>query len=626
MREKSSGWQGRRLRIDLTKGIIEEENLSSSYLRDWLGGRGFNIEVISREAPEGLDPFDPEAPLCFAIGPLAGTLAPCSSWTSLAARSPLTYPCTYAYEDMGGHWGAELKFAGYDQIVIKGRAEKPVFIVIEDQRVEIKEANDLWGMDTRRCTLAIQEKLKEREAKVLCIGPAGERRVRFATVVNCFSWKGGRLGLGAVMGSKNLKAIVVRGRGSVTIDDPKGFFSLCHTLYEKISHDPYAQILGKDGTLFPLKFIELGFFGNQNVRLEEDGLKSEDYRNQHFQSRDACFSCPIHCGRYSSVKSDDAHFGGFGLEDLLNLGPRIGLYQWETILRIVRFCLLMGLDTVSMGGMISWFMESGDILYNNEMVPKRGDAETVFQFMEGIVSREGDIGKMLGEGILRVAQNLGKGENGSLPVVKGVEEASFDPRVRPGTALSFSLSPRGGYLGLLGCWEIPEMAEYYRPRLEESIGKTISFPLTRNEEIKLIANMETREVAASLVGVCPLIVSRLYTYSLPDLSSVLQKLTGMDIAEQDLTARIEKVIDLERLYRGADGMTRDMDTYPQKYFHQEVPSGKWRGRKLEKEEWNESLSLYYRIRRWNGETGLPQADLLSKWGLKEKRGKYSASP
>ena len=259
------GWSGKRARVDLTTGEKGTEPLDLNTLRRWIGGRGLNAYTMYSESQAGTDPFSPENPLCFAVGPLSGTFAPCSGWFNAASFSPMFHPPTYGEINIGGHWGPELKFAGYDQLIVTGRAQKPVYLWVDDDHIEIRDGHLLWGKGTRQTTLMIQEELGDRGVQVLCIGPAGERGVRYASLLNTFSWIGERLGFGAVMGSKNLKAIAVRGSRPVHIAKPEKFMETCFQARQKIALDPFIQRLSDEGTLFllePANRIGLGAFKN----------------------------------------------------------------------------------------------------------------------------------------------------------------------------------------------------------------------------------------------------------------------------------------------------------------------------------------------------------------------------
>ena len=241
------GWAGQRLRVNLTTGEIKKEPLSYEYRRKWIGGRGFNSDVIYNEVPVHLDPYDPEARVCFGMGPISGTAAPSTGRVTVSCKSPLTGG--FGDSNMGGHWGAEVKFAGYDQIIVQGKAKNPVYIWIDDDKVEIRDARHLWGKFPREADQMIKEELKDEDIHIMLIGPAGENMVRFASTYNDVWRCAGRTGTGGVIGSKNLKGIATRGSGTVKIAEPKKMMDVCNRLRQTFKNDPMKIGLNVFGSL-----------------------------------------------------------------------------------------------------------------------------------------------------------------------------------------------------------------------------------------------------------------------------------------------------------------------------------------------------------------------------------------
>ena len=296
------GWCGQRLRIDLSKGTITKESLSYEYRRKWIGGRGMNSEVIYREVPPNLDPLDPDARVCFGVGPISGTAAPATGRVTVSCKSPLTGG--FGDSNMGGHWGAELKYAGYDQIIVQGRAPKPVYVWIDDDRVEIRDARHLWGKFPREADAMIKQELGDEDIHIVVIGPAGENLVRFASTFNDVYRAAGRTGHGAVIGSKNLKAIAVRGYGSVKIARPKEFFDVCNRLRQKFKTDPMRKFLYEIGSLSLINvanhdgWLSVNNF-KQGAHPEAWRMSGEEHAKTVLKHREGCFACPI--SRLSSV-------------------------------------------------------------------------------------------------------------------------------------------------------------------------------------------------------------------------------------------------------------------------------------------------------------------------------------
>src|SRR5512139_2094261 len=240
------GWTGKRLRIDLKLRRAWSEDIPEGDLHQWLGGRGINASFFNQNLPSLAS--SPENPIAFAVGPLTGTLAPCSGWTSIASFSPFSDPPRYAFTRMPGHFGVPLKGAGFDQCILQGKADRPVYLLIDNGKVKFEEAGHLWGKGTTETTVAIQDEKGDRSIEVLCIGPAGERQLPFANVIHRLSWTGDHLGLGYLFGVKNLKAIAVRGKKPVALQDPQGFLNLCLILKDRIQKDRKIETLKEEGT------------------------------------------------------------------------------------------------------------------------------------------------------------------------------------------------------------------------------------------------------------------------------------------------------------------------------------------------------------------------------------------
>jgi aldehyde:ferredoxin oxidoreductase len=300
----TTGWTGKRLVVDLSAQKARVEEIPMEDLHAYLGGRGLNAKFF-------FDAFAPSAsssasapPIAFGVGPLAGTLAPCSGWTSIATISPNPDSPKYVQAGLPGHWGPQLKFAGFDQLVVQGKSASPIYLAIENGKVRFEDARHVWGADTSETTIRLHEEKEGREAEVLCIGPAGENGVLFANVTHRFSWTADHVGLGYVLGSKNLKAIVLRGTAPVTLQNPERFLELCRSLVEQISRNPHAAGLKEKGTFSRLG-VNGGGLGIRNYSETSERNFEErwatDYLKKYHAGREGCFACPIHCGRISEA-------------------------------------------------------------------------------------------------------------------------------------------------------------------------------------------------------------------------------------------------------------------------------------------------------------------------------------
>ena len=372
MEDRVKGWTGKRLLIDLGMQRAWTEEILPEELQLGIGGRGLNGRFFLDRVPSSAGPSDPENPIAFSVGPLSGTYAPCGGWTSISTLSPLSFPSAYAHGSLPGHWGPKLKFAGFDQLIITGKAENPVCLTIEGEKVTFEKGKGLWGKDTVETTAAIEEDKRDRNIEVLCIGPAGENLVLFANVTNRFSWTADHIGLGYLFGLKNLKAIAVRGNRPVSLHDPDRFHHLCVTLRQRMQRDPHGTRLKEEGSFLLLKQNNGGFgIRNYNESSSPDvqAKWASTYFTDYFYGKEACFSCPLHCGRITDVNGN--YFGGVHVESAWSLGPRMGIDDWGKRVLLHRICQLLGLDPSSTGSLLSWIMDCYEkgILSSQELGP-----------------------------------------------------------------------------------------------------------------------------------------------------------------------------------------------------------------------------------------------------------------
>jgi aldehyde:ferredoxin oxidoreductase len=350
------GWTGKRLRIDLSLQKAWTEDIPLADLRRWFGGRGLNASFFSQHFQTPVSPSSPDNAIAFAVGPLTGTLAPCSGWTSIASFSPLSDSPVYGYTRMPGHFGASLKGAGFDQCVLQGKADRPVYLWINGGEVKFQRANHLWRKETTETTVAIQEEKKDRSIEVLCIGPAGERQIPFANVIHRLSWTGDHLGLGYLFGVKQLKAIAIRGEKPVTLEEPNQFLNLCLTLKDQIHKGQKMRRLKDEGALFLLGREE-GSGTTDGNRWPPTGSEKQWATSlwANLSGREGCSSCPVHCGL--NIQHQDCYFGGIHLGKAWYLGPQIGVYNGEWTLKLHHFCRAQGLDPFLTGSLLARIME-----------------------------------------------------------------------------------------------------------------------------------------------------------------------------------------------------------------------------------------------------------------------------
>lgn len=640
------GWAGRRLRVDLTERKYEIEELSLDYLKKWIGGRGFNSEVVYHETWQGMDPFDPANPLCFGAGPLAGTFAPLSGRTTVSARSPMT--CSYrgtsvhghGDTNMGGHFSAAMKYAGFDQIVIKGKADRPVWLWIDDGRIEIRDASHLWGLGVKETQKRILGELDDPDVKIACIGPAGENLVRYACIVNTFSASGGRTGMGAVMGSKNLKAIAIRGSKPITFADPQKFAEEAWALREKIHNSPSAIRRRLEGSmdLFDAGNA-IGINAHRNVSTGympgiEEIYGGVQYAEKFLFRRKACWSCPVACGRYTYIKEGKyagTHFGGPEMESVCNLGPRIDTTDVAAVAYMSGLVNELGLDSISAGAAISWAMECFEkgLLTREDtggIEFRWGDTDTAVKVLEMIAHRKG-FGDLLAEGAIRAAEKIGRGTEELVPHCRGLEHISVDPRVAMGFSLGYAMSTRGSdHLKNYSCLEFQGcalskkdlVAEVLGPELTEEFWKDFPKELyTLTTKPKLCTWSERNKCVADLVGCCCQAIGswggagdyRAYT-------KLFRPATGVDLSDEEIFKAAERVIAIERAHWLREGSARQDDTHIDRYFEEPVVDGPYKGIKIDRKEWEKAQLEYYRLHEWD-EDGFITPEKAKDLGIEE---------
>ncbi|RPJ11925.1 MAG: hypothetical protein EHM36_00495 [Deltaproteobacteria bacterium] len=561
MEDRMTGWRGKRRVVDLGIQRAWTEEISEEDLKNYIGGRGLNGKFFLDRVDSSLSPASPDNPLAFAVGPLSGTFAPCSGWTSVSTISPVPYSSRYGHAALPGHWGPQLKYSGFDQLIIRGKAERPVYLAIEGEQVHFEEAKHLLGKDTVETTVAIQEERKDRNIEVLCIGPAGERLAAFANVTNRFSWTGDHIGLGYVFGSKNLKAIAVCGNTPVSLHHPDRFLQTCLSLRQRIHRDPHASRLREEGSFLLLNRNGRGF-GIKNYTEASQPDAAEKWRNAYLTNyqygKEGCFSCPIHCGRITEIEGN--YFGGLHFESAWSLGPRIGIDQWEKTLWLHRVCQLQGLDPCSTGSLLSWIMDCSEkgVLSSQDLGPtlcQWGDEKAARQIIESITERKG-IGEILGQGCLRAAKSLGKGLE-EAPHFQGMDLPARDPRSSIEYALTRALFPmEWDYLQSLSP-SVPAPPAPAHP--EESQG---------NGMMEGIVSLERRRVLADLNSICPLVAARLSLLSASDMGDLLSAATEMEWDGQPLMAAAARTMEVEKgLWQRFGPEKMDLDPFPLRLFN-----------------------------------------------------------
>ncbi|MGQ9558685.1 MAG: aldehyde ferredoxin oxidoreductase family protein [Desulfurispora sp.] len=621
------GWTGRRLRVDLSSGQWSVENIPAEWRQNWLGGRGFNSALLYREVPPGTDPLGPDNRLIFGVGPLTGTFSPCSGRTTVTACSPLQHPHGPGDANMGGHWGAELKFAGYDQLVVQGRADHPVYLYIDGDRVEIRDARHLWGKLVSQADELLKEELGNPDVHIALIGPAGENRVRFACVINDVSRAAGRTGMGAVMGSKNLKAVVVRGTRPVSIARPREFFQVCAELRRRMQQDIMVKMLYDQGTwllTMPANY-EQGWFCWRNFQSgyhpRADLLSGENHRDKFLAAREGCFACPISCGRYSRI--DRGQYageagGGPEYETLTAIGPRLGLLDPAAVLHNSFLLNEYGMDSCSTGGAIAWAMECWEKgLLNSQQTGglelNWGDQTVIDRLIKMIALRQG-LGDILAEGSFRAARHFGVGEEYTM-TVKGNDMSQDDPR---GLGFAFGIGFATGHRGAdhlqgLPCLELT--GRFYPGLVEKILGTSEAeerLSPVRKPEMQCYCE-DLKAVGDSLTQ-CTFAHNWSYAVLLEDMARLLQTGCGLEIGPEELLKIGGRIVHLERAYWNRLLVGRHEDKNPARFTREPMPEGPNQGVVFPEEE---LLPRYYAVRGWDAQSGFVQPETLAAYGLED---------
>ncbi len=626
------GWAGQRLRVDLTTGEITKEPLSYEYRRKWIGGRGFNSDVMYNEVPADMDPFDPRARVCFGMGPVSGTAAPSTGRVTVTCKSPLTGG--FGDSNMGGHWGAEVKYAGYDQIIVQGRAKHPVYIWIDDDKVEIRDARPMWGKFPREADPMIKQELGDEDIHIMMIGPAGENMVRFACTFNDVWRAAGRTGTGAVIGSKNLKAIATRGSGTVKIADPKKMMDVCNRLRQAFKTDPMKIGLNTIGSLCLINVANRdGWIPWNNFQAGSHPLASnisgEEHAEKVLKHREGCFACPIACGRFSEIpdgKYAGETFGGPEYEHAVPTGPRCGII--EDANDVWHNCKLTndyGVDSIECGGVISAAME----WFQRGLITTKdtggldltwGNADAVDKLIHQIGQRKG-FGAILAEGADRAADKLGLPKDAHYYTIttRGMTLPGDDPRgLGFGYGLSFSMGTRGGcdHLRSLCCLELS--GALYPGLNTKLLGdESANKPVTTNSKPYMVYYEENQKATTDCLQVCCFTTHWSYAVLTPDQVEYLNAVTGLDFTEEEFQEIGERIVNLERAYWNRHLSGAREDSVPERFLKEPMPAN---GVDYQTNigvtfPLNEMLPKYYKYRDWDSKTGFPTERKLKQLGL-----------
>jgi aldehyde:ferredoxin oxidoreductase len=621
--------------IDLSTSRIEIVETPVETLRQFLGGRGLGAKLLFDRVGPDVEPLSPGNHLIFTAGPLAGTPWPTSARLHVTFKSPLT--SVYGYANSGGFFAAELRHAGYDALLITGRAPQPSVLRIEDGEIRIEAAPDLWDQTTEAVHASLLgSEPKASAGRVACIGPAGENRVRIAAIINDHNRAAARGGPGAVMGSKNLKAIHVRASGRPSI--PPELRAAARAATAKLNDDPRLDGLRRYGTLFLMEPKNLS--GDQPAKnhqlaqvpfIDQVGSAAMD---RYLVAHKGCYACPIRCSRKSRVSEGPyaVEIGGPEYETTNALGPMCWIDDPEAIIYANHLCNLYGLDTISTGVVVAFAMElhERDLLDDPELSLEWGDTGTLIGLIERIARRQG-IGDLLAEGVRRAAGQLGGNAGRYALHVKGLELPRQEPRVAKGFGLGHATSNRGAdhlyalpAIDLGGAWDVAQRIFPAKivPELME----------TDNERFKadVVIYGEHFCAVTDALGICKFSTTEEYSLLPDDLAPGLAALWDEPLTGDDLLQIGERIVNLERLYNVREGLSRADDRLPARFLEEAVPLFAFErdpetGSLRQSPEpighariydFEAMLDRYYRLRGWSP-NGVPTPATLHRLGLKE---------
>jgi len=633
------------LKVNLSNRTFERQPLSESLRLNFVGGRGINSRILFDATAPQIDPYSPENVLIFGSGPLSGTSAPCPARFNVTAKSPLTG--IMGDSNAGGYFGPAMKRAGIDHIVISGAASEPVYLWIDNGKVEIRPARNLWGKNVRETEAMIKEELGDKRVRVASIGQAGENLVRIASVIH-EERAAARTGMGAVMGSKKLKAVAVRGSQEVPLFDPEGFNRYAKELQQKIgASSAYDHFRKKGGSTGTFGTDKAGFLAIRNFQQTGGFVGIENFEplkvaGEYYKANKPCFGCPVGCGKKYEIKEGPfAGEWGNKIEEgaFTPLGPVCGNANIASIFKMNNMGNQFGIDLIEFGAAASVAME----WYEKGVVSKKeldgleltwGNYHAMMQLMEKIAFREG-VGDVLAEGIVRAAAKFGREAEKYVSHSKGMVMAGVDTRMLKGTALGFATSTRGAdHLRALVPVEFPAYPVMTPEQAIEKFGTAeVLNPLSYNKAAPIIYYQHVSMVP-DLFELCRFLLglgtgTKDFKYS--DLYQLYYLATGMHCDEKVMLTITERVYNVERAYACREGITRKDDHLVGKWADEPVPSGQYKGEKIDPQQWEQALDDYYHLRGWD-HNGVPTKEKLGSLGLNdvaeslEKAGAYRNKP
>lgn len=600
------GYGGRILRVDLTSGQVTTPAVDPELARKYIGGRGFAARIIYDEV-RGVDPLSPANKIVIASGPMAGVFLPAGAKTTFAAKSPATG--IYGDSNLGGHLAAEMKYAGYDAIVIEGAAAQPVYICVEDDKVEVRDAMPYWGQGAIEAERRLKEALGD-EFQIAIIGPGGENLVKYACVGHDIGRQAGRTGIGAVMGSKKLKAIAVKGTRGISLASLETVVSLSREMLARMYADPSLDVWHEYGLGSVVPWANsIGALPTRNFQSGSyEGVKGIDHETMKAKiiiGSKGCFGCPMCCGKFCYVKSHQVYVEGPEYETTALIGSNCAFDDIEDVAYANYLCDELGLDTISAGNAIAFAMECYEkgVISDQQtegVSPRFGDVGAFEAIARKIAYRQG-IGDVLAEGVRHAAQTWGKGSEKYAIQVKGLEWSGYESRAAPANMLAYITADIGSHHNR--AWAITHDIAEGRDKLEGKAEKVIEL-----QHIRPLFDC---------LGVCRLQWVEM-GIGLDYYAKLYQAVTGLSTTWDDLLISSERVYNLTRAYaiRELPGFGREHDYPPARFMEESVPTGATAGSLISRDKIDLLLDDYYRLRGWDA-NGLPTAETLRRLDLED---------
>jgi len=608
------GYNGKILRVDLSRSRVKVEQPDDIFYRRYIGGEGFVAYYLLKELEAGVDPLGPENKLIFAAGPLTGVPIPGSGRNSVGAKSPLTGG--FGESEVGGFWGAELKHAGFDAIIVEGRSEDPVFLWVHDGEAELRDAHLLWGKGTGETESLIRDELGDRLIRVASIGLAGERMVRYACIINDLRDAAGRTGMGAVMGSKRLKAIAVRGRKKLEVANSEKIRELARWLNKNLN-DVAGNFHNYGTGAIMVGYVATGNLPTRNFRDGDfpnpEAIDAKTIKETVRVGMEGCYACPVRCKKLVKIEDPwpvDPRYGGPEYETLAALGSDCGIDDLKAICKANEICNRESLDTISTGASIAFAMEcyENGILTNEDtggLELKFGNSEAMVKMVKMIAERRG-LGKILGEGVKRAAEKIGKGSEKFAIHVKGQEVPMHEPRLKRALGLGYAVSPTGADhmhnlhdMGLVNAG--PFLDKF------SSLGILEPIPLEDlgPQKVKALIYFVDWRVLGNCLLLCDFV-----PWDYIQKIEIVRAATGWNTTAWELMKIGEKVTTMARIFNIREGFKKEDDWLPERFFHP-TTSGPLSNTAVEAEKLEKARSIYYEMMGWD-ENGVPTETKLEE--------------